>query len=244
MSVIVTARETENWPAVEVVLAHVARYRLSTFAAISRLPAFADYGPRRLRQLLRQCRDRGLLSSALLHHGVRYWFLTARGAERCRLDARRAGPLSEPAKIRAYAMLVFCCLSQTSRHRMTAQDFEEKFTPLYRPGMPGTYYFDPAGHGQLGMARIDAGHYGRWDRVVETVREDLSAHLRRPAWRKLIDAGRFELAILTVFPQKAERLREAISRRPVLQAVPVRIVALPELLPLVGSIRRKEVTAT
>jgi hypothetical protein len=225
-------------------LKHIARYRLSTLAAISRLPEFAGVGPRRLRRLLRQCSDAGELSSAVLHHGTRYWFLTPCGAQQCGLDVDRSGPLSEVAKIRAYALLAFCCLSANSRHLLAASDFSGQFPVLHRPGMAGRYYFDPAGHGQLGMARIDAGHYGRWDRVAESVQEDLSAHLRRPAWRKLIDAGRFELAVLTVFSQKAQRVREAISRRPVMQAVPVRIVALPELLPLVASIRRKEVTAT
>lgn len=230
--------------ATETLLAHVARYRLSVFAAISQLPEFTGFGPRRIRRLLRKCCDAGELSSALLHHGARYWYLTRDGAQQCGLDAERSGPLSETGKIRAYAMLTFCCLSASRRYRLTTDEFSRLFPVLHRPGMPGTYYFEPASHGQLGMARIDAGHSGRWDRVVERVHEDLSAHLWRPAWRKLIDAGRFELAILTVFPQKAERLRDAISRRPAMQTVPVKVVALPELLPLVASIHRKEVPAT
>src|SRR5690606_1494980 len=80
---------------IEALLDHVARYRLTTFAAAARLPKFSGLGRGGLRRLLRQCCKAGLLSSTLLHVGVRYWFLTERGARRQQLDVSRSGPLSE-----------------------------------------------------------------------------------------------------------------------------------------------------
>src|SRR5690606_26557464 len=75
--------------AIEAMLDHVARYRLTTFAVAARLPKFNGIGRGGLRRLLRQCGKAGLLSSTLLHAGVRYWFLTERGARRQQLDVSR-----------------------------------------------------------------------------------------------------------------------------------------------------------
>lgn len=226
--------------AVDAVLGHVARYRLSTFAAMSQLSEFSDKSPRQLRRLLRDCRDARLLSSAALHSGMRYWFLTLDGAARCGLDESRSGPLSETAKLRAYAMLLFCCLSASPRCRLTANELKKRFSVLHRPGMPGTYYFDPTGTGCIGLARIDSGHHGRWDRVVQSVKEDISLHTKLTGFRQLIAAHRFEITVLTVLPVKAERTASVLKSLPEVKHVPVHVVAQPELLPLLCSSPGKE----
>lgn len=104
------------------------------------------------------------MTSATLHLVSRYRFLTTAGATRCGLDESRSGPLSEKAKLRACALLLFCCLADKPRHRLTTNELSQQFSVLHRPGIPGTYYFDPNGKGCIGLARIDAGHHGRWDR--------------------------------------------------------------------------------
>ncbi|MEJ7592473.1 MAG: hypothetical protein WKF77_13055 [Planctomycetaceae bacterium] len=220
---------------IEAVLHHIARYRLSTFAAMMRLAEFKDTKPRALRELLRECCDFGELSSAALHAGVRYWFLTPKGATRCGLDESRSGPLSETAKIRAYAVLLYCCGSDRPRYRLTADELSSRFPALHRPGMPGTYYLEPAESGCIGLTRIDAGHSGRWDRIVESVRDDIALHRRLPGFRQLIQSRRFEITVLTVLPAKAERIASALQSLPEVKHVPVHVVAQPELLPLIHS---------
>jgi hypothetical protein len=227
---------------VAAVLQHMSRYRLTVLEALQRLSVFASVGSRRIRRLLNDCQEQQLIGAAALHHGLTYWHLQADGSRRLEPADQQHGPLSEPAKIRAYALLRFCCLSDHPRQRLTRQEIASRLPELHRHGMAGTYYFAPEGPGRLGMARIDAGHHGRWDRIIQTLREDIDAHLRRPAWRRLIEAQRFELAVLTVFPQKAERLREALAKLPHTQCIPVQLVALPELLPLVRSVCGKEVS--
>ncbi len=236
----ITDERDDDQDAVEAILAHVARYRLSTFAVMSRLPHFAGESPRHLRRLLRDSRAAGLVTSAALHSGGRYWFLTPVGATRCGLDESRSGPLSETAKLRAYALLLFCCLSGRPRHRLTASELSQQFSVLHRPGMPGTYYYDPAGKGSIGLARIDAGHHGRWDRVVQSVQDDISLHRKLPGFRQLIKVHRFEITVLTVLPAKAERTVGVLKSLPEVKHVPVHVVALPELLPLIHSSPRKE----
>ena len=106
----ITDERDDDQDAVEAILAHIARYRLSTFAVMSRLPQVADESPRRLRRLLRDCRDAGLLSSAALHSGSRYWFLTPAGATRCGLYESRSGAAvgnSQTSRVCTAVVLLF-----------------------------------------------------------------------------------------------------------------------------------------
>lgn len=215
------------------VLSHIARYRLSIFAAIERLPEFAPHGLRHVKGTLRDCRRLGLLGSAPLHRGATYWYVDARGAEQCGLPEERIGPLSEPAKLRALAILRFCCLSDRPRQRLTSEELTRTFKCLARPGLPSGYYFDPAGAGRLGLIRVDAGRRGRWDRVVQSLRDDMEDHMQQPGFRQLVQAGRFEITVLTVFRQKARRIYDSLSNVRHGCPVPIEVVAIPELLPLV-----------
>jgi len=229
--------QTELVPAeaTEAVLNHLARYRLTVFAVLERLPEFSAAGLREIKNVLRDCERQTLIGSAPLHHHAKYWYLETAGAKRCGLAEQRCGFLSEPAKLRALAMLQFCCLSDRPRHRLTADDLARSFPSLQRPGLPSGYYFDPVGSGRLGLARLDVGRRGRWDRVVQSLRADISDHLHQPVFKRLIEAGRFEITVLTVFRQKARRIEEALAQRKDAGAVPLQVVALPELLPLITS---------
>lgn len=217
------------------VLQHLDRYRLTVLEALERLPVFAGLRSQQVRRVLRKLERRALIASAPLYRGVTYWYLLPRGTQRLGLSADRSGSLSEPAKIRAYAMLRFCCLSAKPRVRLTRQDIAARLPEFDRPGLPSMYYFESSGSGRLGITRIDVGHRGRWDRVVQTLRDDIDAHLRRPAWRRLIMAGRFEFTLLTVLPEKADRIRESLAQHPDAGRASVQVIAMPELLPFITS---------
>ena len=220
----------------DAVLQHIARYRLTMFAALEQLPELSEFGPRSVRYALRACERQAYVCSATLHGGAKYWCLDRRGAEHCGLGDGRIGHFSEPAKLRAAALLRFCCLSDRPRHLLLPSEIERSFPSLYRAGMPSGYYFDPEGPGRLGLARVDMGRRGRWDRVIQSLRQDVTQHLHRPGFRNFIQAGRFELTVLTVFRQKAQRLQTALSTLRDARRLPIHVVAIPELLPLVASI--------
>jgi hypothetical protein len=219
------------------VLDHLARYRLTIFPALERLPAFAQDGPRTIKSVLRECQSRGLIDAAPLHHGARYWFLQSSGAEQCNPRADRSGPLSEQAKIHALAMLRFCFLFDRPRHRLSADELADAFPAVARQGLSSSYYLDPQGASRIGLTRIDAAHCGRWDRILRVLSDDIADHLRQPDFRRLAQAGRFEITVLTVLPQKARRIRESLAQSYDAQTIQVQVVAIPELLPLVTSIR-------
>lgn len=228
-------------PEADVILRHLARHRLTVLAAVGRLPELTGWRTRRIKAVLRTCERHGLLRAGLLHQGVRCWFLAPAGAAYCGLPEERSGGLSESAKLRAFALLRFCCLGDEPRRRLTTEELLRAFPRLQGTGRPGGYYLDPA-VGRLGLARLDAHRHGRWDRSLQSVREDIDRHWRHPGFRGLIQAGRFEIALLTVFPEKASRLTAALAEHPDAGRVPVRCLALPELLPLVASLPRKEVS--
>jgi hypothetical protein len=126
---------------------------------------------------------------------------------------------------------------------LTAEELKRSFPTLHRPGLPSGYYFDPAGDGSLGLLRIDAAGKARWDRAMQSLRHDIGAHWLHTGFRQLVEATRFQITLVTVLPQKAARLRQAISQLHDARRVPIEVVAIPELLPLVMPWRRKEVSA-
>lgn len=222
------------------VLQQIARYRLAVFASLRTEAALVDAGPRTIKYVLRDAQQRGWITSAKLHHQARYWRLTAAGAAEIGVALPRSEPLSEPAKLRAYALLAFCRLSDRPRVRLTAEELARYFPDLVRAGLPTGYYLAPQGQSCLGLARVDAGQRGRWDRIVESLREDIESHWQQSGFRTLISAGRFELTVLTVFPQKARRIQEALAAHRDAQRIRVHAVALPQLLPLLTSISERK----
>jgi hypothetical protein len=220
--------------AIATIVNHVARYRLSVFNAIERLPCFIEVGAKRVKDILAECRSRSLLESAPLHHGAKYWYLGQSCTEQHKMSPERIGPLSEPAKLRALAILRFCCLSDRPRHRLLADELRASFPDVARPGLSDGYYFDSQGSGRIGLIRVDAGRRGRWDRVIQSLREDVDNHVHCPGFRKLIQAGRFEITVLTVFRQKAQRISDSLAQHPDTRRTALQVVAMPELLPLLS----------
>ncbi len=84
-SILATDEVDDDPEAVDAVLGQIARYRLSTFAAMAQLPEFSDKSPRYLRRVLRDCRAAGLLSSAAL--AFRDALLVPDGCRGCTLRA-------------------------------------------------------------------------------------------------------------------------------------------------------------
>lgn len=220
----------------QVLLRHLARYRLTEFSVLKRLPEFRRLSPAALHQQLRQARQAGVLESAPLHQSARYWYLTPDGAAQAELPPECSGPLSESAKLRAYAVLRFCFGSRSQRHRLDPEELKQQFPLLARGGLPNRYYYDPREGGHLGLYRVDAGGSGRWDRCVQAVRQDISSHLLNPGFRQLVQAGRFRITVLTVFHHNANRLAETLREHRDTRRIPVECLAFPELLPLIAPV--------
>lgn len=229
-------------PATYDVLDHIARYRIGVPEALVATPPFAEFSVARATRTLRalsEAAEEPLLASAPLFGDRRYFYLTRAGeaaigeAEPGQGSRRRAGALSEIAKVRAYAVLAFCCLSGTPRQRLTAEEFRRTFPEHHRPGLPRGYYADHEAK-RLGFVRVDAGGRGRWDRIAEKIREDVERHRAMPAFRDYVAAGSFELTLVTATERKAERLRPLFEEEGRSFGVPLRVHVVPELLDLIA----------
>ncbi len=209
---------------------HVARYRLTVPREAA--DALGQTLKSTRRRLANAVRD-GQLGIAPLYRNRRYYYLTPSGAESA--GAPRHGPLGEAAKARAYAMLRFCRSDDASRQRLTAEDLQEHFRELYRPGMSGGYYVDTSDGRwpRIGLLRVDFGGRGRWDRIVQRVRRDIEAHATERGFRPLLARQALEMAVVTALPQKAARIRQALAAHRDARRIPVRVIAMPDLLHLV-----------
>ena len=143
------------------VLNHVARYRLTTMDALETLELPEPATHKQKNDALKHCTRMGWLGSDWLIRGKRYWYLTG-SLKGFGIVAKRSGPLSEPAKLQAYAMLSFCCGPNSVRHKLTRIEVARHFPELDRSGLPDRYYFNTENKGRLGLVRYDFGHHGRW----------------------------------------------------------------------------------
>lgn len=218
----------------EEILEHVSRYRLTILAALARQLRMRSR--KVLQQALRSLCREGQLGEAPLYHQRPYYFLAGsrRGSQSSVHESTQRGPLSEQAKLRAYALLSFCCLSRVRRKRLTPEEIAAHLPDLYRPGLPGSYYVASGEPPRFGLAVIDAGGRGRWDRVLQRIRSHLEEHCRHPALRPFIEQGSFEITVLTMLPQKAQRLALALAQWRDPRTQLVRIAVLPELIHLIA----------
>ncbi len=222
------------------VLNHVARYRLTTMDALETLELPEPATHKQKNDALKHCTRMGWLGSDWLIRGKRYWYLTG-SLEGFGIVAKRSGPLSEPAKLQAYAMLSFCCGQNSVRHKLRRVEMARHFPELDRSGLPDRYYFNTENKGRLGLVRYDFGHHGRWDRIIDATKQDIRSHLSEPGTRRLISAGRFEISILTVLPQKAHRLRTVFEPYSASLRIPIGVYDFPQLVPLITSFTETEV---
>jgi hypothetical protein len=138
------------------------------------------------------------------------------------------------ATITRYAFLAFCCLQGATRLKLTREDQQQRFAELYRPARAEHYYLTHEyAKPCLGFLRIDCGNVGRWDRIIAKVSDDLRSHLSLPFVRTLLDSQAFELTIITPLSQKARHIQTAMNDRRGALPVPVRCLAMPELINLI-----------
>ncbi len=217
---------------------HVSRYGLTVAEALRGLPPLKDVSSGMLNEQLRVLVRKGSLRREKLY-GTRACYYSSRAmdpAEPSRATQRSPPAMfSEQAKLRCYAMLSFCRLTKTPRVRLQPSEVSATCPELSRPGLPSGYYAEVAPHGnRIGYASIDSGGYGRWDRIVARVQHCIEYHRGLPGLRRLIEEQRFEFAIITALPQKADRIRDTLGSRHELRGVLLRVCAVPELLYLIA----------
>jgi hypothetical protein len=218
-------------------LRHVARYRLTTAEVVRTVAGLRLKTNVQALEYLQSLVQQGWLGEAPFDRRGPYFFLTEQAAKRLNLPNDRFGPLSESAKLRAYAMLAFCRLMNVHRERLSLDDLRRLVPSLDTAGMTATFYAARTETTRtLGFARLDVGGVGRWDRILATLRADIRNLESEPSLRPLFVSRAFEMTLITVTAEKAERLRSTFVEK-YSSTMPVHFIAVPRLLALTGTIR-------
>lgn len=204
--------------------------------ALATAQPLQSIGKRATKQELRTLIEDGKVGRTLLYGTRSYYYRTSRPVATYNGDSRaRIGPLSELAKIRSYSMLAFCRLSGTMREKLTSEQLSQRMPELSGGGKRDNYYVQTTRAAkQYGHALIDAGTHGRWDRILGKLREDVRYHSHFDSIQSMRKDQPFEWSLLTVTPQKAARLQDAMRQMPELRGVQVRVCAIPELIYLIA----------
>ena len=215
------------------ILELVHRFRMIVPEALVH-QGFVDPGSKNgAKNLLRRLRTAGYLKSVPLYGTKSYYHLTRSAAELIGQPESAARSLPEQTKLDSFAMLCFCGMREPYQHKLTLEEFKNNFPQFFRNGERPNYYVDSSSEKKrLGFIRVDRGGFGRWDRLLNRCRGDISTRCNLPEFRELIDSGGFVFTLLTALPQKRERLEAAISEDPF--PCQVQVVDVPEILELVA----------
>jgi hypothetical protein len=212
---------------------------MTTKKALASLPCFKGAGPRAIENVVRRLCEAGYLRSSPLFDNECYFHLTRRATDLLGLHPDLAKPLTEDQKIRAFAILSYCCLHPDGRRdRLTPEEFKRLFPGLYKSGQRVQYYVVNLNDvPRLGYLKVDRGGNGRWDRAIERCRGDMLKRGALPAFGTLIEERGFEMTLLTSLEQKAEQIRAAVAEldRPFL--APLYVYVVPNLIKLVAPIK-------
>lgn len=237
----------------ERILRHVARYRLTTTAALHKTSLFADRSLHVVHDLLKRLTQQKLLIQRTLSgvgsRAPKYYALSKSGAHLVGVHECHSGPLKQEARARAYAFLAFCLLREPQQERLTREEFDELYPGLFRPGQQLSYYIDihqqPA---RLCYLRVDfpkpnrEGRAVRWDRLLDSLSNEVSKrqsfiqslegnpHIKQ--WRDIIQKDRFGVTVLTCLDWKAQQLQQRLDERFADSQVRFEVQAMPELKPL------------
>ena len=213
------------------ILAHIARYRLTTAAILSatNLIGEADDGEAAALRALAQLTEKGWLQGGALcptsDSSQACFQLTEKAAERLGHSPEFAMPLKPEARVEAFAIAKFCATTN-GRTLFTKQEFTERFPKLWYPGQPVRYYIEPPVNGpaRLAFIKVDKDGAGRWDRLIdscvrflrqrtETKSAATKYHAQIKSFEKLVADGRFQFTVLTALPDKKRAIELELERR-------------------------------
>jgi len=209
----------------ETILEHVRRYHLTTDEILASL-FFEGASVRAARKVTTRLKAEGKLARHRFFEGRVLVQLTPRAAEAMGEHRSIARKFNYQGLVNAYGVLLFC--AKFGIDKFTAREFIEKFPDLHRRGTRASnYYVDNAdGAKRLGFIQVDSGREPR--QLVQKVRKIISRAYGVPNFAKLIQSGRFVVAIATPSEGKKTLLQRALAEEPP-SPVRYRVEVLDEL---------------
>jgi hypothetical protein len=227
-------KTTRPWHPIEAaIVAHVARYGVTTAAALFALGLKGvkdhEQACERLSALVRKgdlVRHQVAADEACFSLSTAAVARTKELGVQAPVEVRSADSLT-----RAYALLAACCLQQEKRKLLTNTELTAHFPDLRSDSQLTRYYLSrEAEQIRLGFVRIDRGGRGRWDRIVRKACDDMRKHLSVLSLRPMIGKQQFEICIVTALPCKAKKIDALLREQQKLLNVPYRVISIPRLI--------------
>lgn len=211
------------------ILEHVGRYRLTTREVLHRL-FFPDVKPNAVTKVTSRLCDSGFLNRFDLYESRDYFVPGIEAARMLGVPRKWTESLGVQALPIEYATLLYCA-GAGDRERLARAELEEHHPSVLVPGVDASrYYLDrDGGRTRLASIRVDCG--GPPDHVARKCRLDLDRRLRHDAFRALVAADQYMIAILTGRKEKADAIHESLQRRE--WPIRFRLAVVPELVQLV-----------
>lgn len=216
------------------ILEHVARYRISTGEVLHRLFFDGSRANAVTKVTSRLC-EIHFLRRYPLHHPRTYFTLGPDGARRFGLPLSRTRPLGPQSLPIEYGVLSCATRGRRLHPRLTTRELLEVC-----PGLPDSLrdqaccLDETTSPPQLELIRVDLG--GRPDHVARKCHSDIRSRRDIASIQSLLAQGRFQLIVVTGTTAKAASIGEAIDKHDWPNRFEIRMVVVPDLLPLIAGI--------
>lgn len=192
------------------IIAHVARYRLTTRSFIRELflPAGSDNAANKVVARLVRAR---WLTDRTSGRGFSYLTLgTQAPLQMAGQPAPRVGSFAEQSLPLAYGLLAYCV--RQGFQRITRREFTEAFPELAAVQCQNSHFFvdNSADVYRLSTVLLDRGNAPR--DLLRKLNRLAQQRYRLPAFLDLIRCRRFLITIITAEPRKARLLEQAIEQ--------------------------------
>lgn len=212
----------------QAILAHVARYRLTTLETVHHLFFPEASSQEAAKTVLRRLRGTHLQSRPLYLRRV-YYQLTAVAAQALGEPEEIAKPLGPQALPRAYSVLAYCCHGPAERPRLTRAEFAERYPALAAAVPYNDFTMEPSAEGPQRLVRLLVDLGGAHQRLVRKCVGIIRKGHSTPALNEMLAANTFQLTILTAEVTKAQAIGRSLQAHPALRGRTVRVAVVPEV---------------
>ena len=155
-----------------------------------------------------------------------YFTFGRRAAKIFRVSARCTQPLGTQSLYTQFGILGYCFGEKPQRTRLRVAKIQEKHPELLHKDVQASQYVVDASTtpSLLSFVRVDGG--GTTEHVLRKIEADIKCRLEIPLCASLIQAGRFQIACVTLTEEKQKDLERKIPAQNFPCAVTVEVVPI------------------
>ncbi|MEZ6033138.1 MAG: hypothetical protein R3C17_08610 [Planctomycetaceae bacterium] len=207
------------------ILEHLMTYRVTTREVLHR-QFFADADLNAVSKVTtRLIKSEHLVKHEFLANSV-YFTFGRRAAKIFRVSARCTQPLGTQSLYTQFGILGYCFGEKPQRTRLRVATIQEKHPELLHKDVQASQYVVDASTtpSLLSFVRVDGG--GTTEHVLRKIEADIKCRLEIPLCASLIQAGRFQIACVTLTEEKQKDLERKIPAQNFPCAVTVEVVPI------------------